>query len=405
MKKVLKVNWSVLLPKNQIFIIKKRKDMENAVMLTASLVKKLSPTSLCVKEGDFDTVILNTVDRIKLQTYLLNGKLLPIEEKEFMKLLEVPSEEKTKFDKLLDFYREVHAHCSSFFDGGFTDSVSLASDLVDYAGKVEVFYPSLLKAVEDVLNDKIAEKAGEKKINAILDDIIVSLERYIERCQLVMDSVDIFYEQTLKDLKELQGADGKSGLLKEYSTEYNLDSETLESLRQEYENFSKDLSKASADYEYNVIVAATTPTYAWVFPFGTIPAIVVAGVYGDRAVKSKKKLDKAIANLAITSKRINLFIALQAASTQLQELAGNMRGAMEPVQRLKGYWGAMLNDLLNLKKSGENVEKMAWIIKDLGLEEHMNKWKALAVRADEYRLSAFIADVVKTSDKEQSKVA
>ena len=374
-------------------------------MLTASLVKNLSPTSLCVKEGEFETVILNTVDRFKLQTYLLNGKLLPTEESEFMKLLDIPSEEKDKFNNLLVFYREVQAHCSSFFDGGFTDSVSLASDLVDYAGKVDVYYPGLLKVVEDVLNGKMTEETGERKINAILDDIIASLKKYIERCQSIMDSVDAFYKQTLGDLQKLQGADGKSGLLKEYSTEYNLESETLESLQEKYENFSKELSEARADYEYNVIVAATTPTYAWVFPFGTIPAIVVAGVYGDRAVKSKNKLDKAIADLAMTSKRINLFIALQAASTQLEELARNMRGAMEPVQKLKGFWTAMRDDLLNLKKSGENVEKMAWIIKDLGLEEHMNKWKALAVRADEYRLSAFIVDIIKTSDKEQTKVA
>lgn len=379
--------------------------MENAVMLTASLVKRLSPTSLCVQEGEFETVILNTVDRFKLQTYLLNGKLLPTEENEFMKLLEIPSEEKGKFNNLFVFYNEVHAHCSLFFDGGFTDSVSLASDLVDYAGKVGVYYPGLLKVVEDVLNGKMAEETGERKINAILDDIIASLKKYIERCQSIMNSVDTFYEQTLKDLNKLQGVDGKSGLLKEYSTEYNLESETLESLEEKYNDFNDELSKASAEYEYNVIVAATTPTYAWVFPFGTIPAIVVAGVYGDRAVKSKKKLDKAIADLAITRKKINLFIALQAASTQLQVLAANMRGAMEPVQKLKGYWTAMLDDLLNLKKSGENTKKMAMIIKDLGLEEHMNKWKALAVRADEYRLSAFIVDVIKTSDKEQTKVA
>lgn len=220
-----------------------------------------------------------------------------------------------------------------------------------------------------------------------------------------MNSVDTFYEQTLVDLQKLQGVDGKSGLLKAYSTEYNLESETLESLREKYKFFAEDLSKARAEYEHNVIVAATTPTYAWVFPFGTIPAVVVAGVYADRAVKSKGKLDKAIADLAITNKRINLFIALQAASTQLEELALNMRGAMEPVQRLKGYWTAMLDDLVNLRKSGENVEKIAWIIKDLGLIEHMNKWKALAVRADEYRLSAFMVDVVRTSDKEQTKVA
>ena len=160
------------------------------------------------------------------------------------------------------------------------------------------------------------------------------------------------------------------------------------------------------DYNFNVAVSATTPAYAWVFPFGTIPAIVVAGVYGDRAVKSKKKLDKAIADLECTNKLINLYIALEAACKQLDELKSNMMKAMEPVQKMKSFWKAMSDDLKSLKDSTENVEEMCWVIKKLGLDEVMLKWNALAVYADEYRLSAFIADIFITSDtEEKSKVA
>lgn len=379
--------------------------MEKTKILTDSLLKSLSPVSLCVKEKNLETVILNTENRSKLQEYLLNGKLLPTKGSEFIKLLEIPSEEKNKFEPLLDFYRDVQKHCTSFFEGGFTDSVSLASDLVNYAEKVEVYYPGLLQTVQNVLAEKISEEIGGKRINAILDDIIASLKKYIERCQSVTNSVNVFYEQTLGDLQKLQGTDGKSGLIEKYSTEYNLKSETLKGLQKKYEDFYNDLVKARMDYKHNVTVAATTPSYAWVFPFGTIPAIVVAGVYSDRAVKSKKRLDEAMAEWEVTGKRLNLFIALQAASTQLDELLHNMRNAMEPVQRLKGFWLAMLSDLENLKESGQNIKEISWIIKDLGLEEHVNKWRTLAAKADEYRRSAFIVDVTKTSDKELSKTA
>lgn len=40
------------------------------------------------------------------------------------------------------------------------------------------------------------------------------------------------------------------------------------------------------------IVACTTPTYAWIGLLGFIPAVVVAGVYGDRAAKMAARIDE-----------------------------------------------------------------------------------------------------------------
>lgn len=374
-------------------------------MLTEKLVKDFSPESLLSKEGSTETILLNTVDRLRLQTYLLNGMLLPTEKEEFNKLLDVPESEEKKFEELLQFYQKVNGHCTSFFNGGFTDSVSLASDLVDYAGKVEVYYPGLVDVAEKVLAGQMGEEDGRKRINAIIDDILQSISQYKKKCDTILDSVDVFYKQTLEDLKALNGSDGIPGLMEKYSTEYHLKETNLEDLRNKYNQFYAEVKQKESDYEHNTIVAATTPTYCWVFPFGTIPAIVVAGVYGDRAVKSKKALDEAMANLQETGNKIALFISLHAASVQLEELHDNMQNAMEPVQRLKGFWNAMENDLSNLAKTDEDIKKKAWLVMELGLKEHANKWNDLKVRADEYRISAFICDVMKTSDKAEKEKA
>lgn len=50
------------------------------------------------------------------------------------------------------------------------------------------------------------------------------------------------------------------------------------------------MDKVTKEYNYDVVVAATTLTYVWIFPFVTIPAVVVAGVYGNRATKAYKKM-------------------------------------------------------------------------------------------------------------------
>jgi hypothetical protein len=69
------------------------------------------------------------------------------------------------------------------------------------------------------------------------------------------------------------------------------------------------LADAKKNYEHNVVVAATTPTYAWVLPTGLIAAIVVAAVYGTRATSEKQAIDRYEA--------------------QLQQMAGKLRTAIE----------------------------------------------------------------------------
>ena len=69
------------------------------------------------------------------------------------------------------------------------------------------------------------------------------------------------------------------------------------------------LADAKKNYEHNVVVAATTPTYAWVLPVGLISAIVVAAVFGTRATSEKQAIDRYEA--------------------QLQQMAGKLRTAIE----------------------------------------------------------------------------
>ncbi len=52
------------------------------------------------------------------------------------------------------------------------------------------------------------------------------------------------------------------------------------------------LERAKKKYHKYVSVAATTPTYVWIPVAGTISAGVVAGVYGDRANKKKKQIER-----------------------------------------------------------------------------------------------------------------
>lgn len=59
----------------------------------------------------------------------------------------------------------------------------------------------------------------------------------------------------------------------------------IEKLRKEIMDDNAHKDNANKDYEHYCTIAGTTPTYAWIWPFGTIAAGSVAGIYGAKATQ------------------------------------------------------------------------------------------------------------------------
>ena len=98
--------------------------------------------------------------------------------------------------------------------------------------------------------------------------------------------------------------------------------------------------RASADYNYDVTVAATTPTYAWIFPFGTIPAVVVAGVYGKRATDAYKKMGECRDRIKTAQGDLQAKMAmvgcLRSATDSVSRIADLIQKAVAPIEAMKG---------------------------------------------------------------------
>ena len=92
-----------------------------------------------------------------------------------------------------------------------------------------------------------------------------------------------FADNAAADGLALVGHDGQSGLLQEYDRKCGNQSAKVAQIKQELAEASDALQAANDEYAHDVTVAATTPTYTWVWPFGTIAAGVVAGDYGKKA--------------------------------------------------------------------------------------------------------------------------
>ena len=107
------------------------------------------------------------------------------------------------------------------------------------------------------------------------------------------------------------------------------------------------LSRGSGSHD--VVVAATTPTYVWVWPFGTIAAAVVAGVYGDKAVKALERSRAAQQEINNLSDKLaadaQLMIAINTTEGGITNILDPLNAALPIIQKIQGVWGAIADDL------------------------------------------------------------
>ncbi len=114
-------------------------------------------------------------------------------------------------------------------------------------------------------------------------------------------------------------------------------------------NLRKQITDKKAEYEYNVTVASTTTTYAWVSLIGLIAAAVLAGVYGEKAVKALNEMHRLEDELAKSD--LEMHTALQVnriqdnAITSLQQTEHYTDLAITHTTTVQNAWEAISNNL------------------------------------------------------------
>ncbi len=232
-------------------------------------------------------------------------------------------------------------------------------------------------------------------MKAILDLLSKSAsDRYI-KAKAVGDKIQSFADETQADKVVLTGVDGDGGLKKEYDKTYGSTSKEVTDLKEDLELQRKALDRANKEYDHDVIVAATTPTYVWVFPFGTIAAAVVAGVYGDKAVKALERVRAAEKKITTLSDKLAadalLIISVSNASSGISKTSDQIAAALPVFQKIQGVWGAIADDLNNIIETIDtNIAEALPIIMNLGVETAIDEWERVGGLADAYRLNAYI---------------
>ena len=258
---------------------------------------------------------LSRPEWIAIQAYSTDALALPTTADAFRKSLGAGAPtDLSDFNRLIEAYEAVHAHVTTWTTTTFPASVALAGDVYQYGTvKAPVYYPRILDEAKILERDPHDEQA-KAALKAMLDSLKRDADEKSGRARQVSTDIAQFAADSELDKVTLVGGDGKGGLVKYYDTKYGSTSTEVEQLIKDIADQKRILKTANDEYDHDVVVAATTPTYAWFWPLGTIAAAVVAGVYGkratdalDRARAAQGKIDTLADKLAADA---NLLVAI-----------------------------------------------------------------------------------------------
>lgn len=341
---------------------------------------------------------LSRPEWVAIQTYCTNALSLPTTDATFRASLGsgAPAD-LADFVQLIEAYRTINGHVTTWETTTFPATVALASDVYQFgAVKAPVFYPRIL-AEAQILQDHPDDEQAKAALKAILDNLKGEADDRAGRADAVARQVQQFGADSEADRLTLVGKDGSEGLVKYYDDRYGKASEEVASLLKEITAQNDVLKAADAEYNHDVTVAGTSPTYAWVWPLGTIAAAVVAGIYGkratealDRARAAQRKIDELQAKLGADA---NLMTAIHVAQRGMTSIATDLTRALPVIQKIQGVWGSISADLASISAMVDtDIRNVPPIIMDLGVDASVRAWHQVALKADAYRLHAYVRE-------------
>jgi len=340
---------------------------------------------------------LSATNWIAIQTYVLEGLALPTTDDKFKEFLGkgAPSN-LSDFKPLLECFSQIHDQCSTWQTKVYPDSVSLASDVYDYGThKAPTFFPPINKLATKLI-DKPNDPDATTQLKALLTSLSTDAQQRADKATAVKTQIQKFANDTLASRTTLSGTPDKpGGLVKKYRDEYGDKSKEVTELNKEIAAQKTVLQQATEEYNHDVVVAATTPTYVWAWPIGTIPAIVVAGVYGARAVDALNRLNAAKQKVSEMQDKVAadalLMISLSTIETSTSRILNDLNAALPIIELIEGVWGGIADDLQNLVKQIDiDIRQALPILMSLGVDETLRSWHDVALRADAYRTNCYV---------------
>ncbi|HLO03249.1 MAG TPA: alpha-xenorhabdolysin family binary toxin subunit A [Symbiobacteriaceae bacterium] len=350
---------------------------------------KLSLAPNGMTDPETNSFILSRGEWINVQRYVAEAVQLPTNQDALRSYLKGdPTLPLDSFGDMLQIYTQMNSHGHAWQDETFPATVLLANDIVHYANKATVYFKPLRDAVARLV-ENMDSKRDQQMVAAICDQMAKEADAFAKKAAVVKERVTEFANQSGADYDRLRTVHA------DMNKKWGDGSADLKDLQKNVKELKELINALNDEYNHDVVVAATSPTYAWVFPFGTIAAAVVAGVYGDRAVKALKKIEETKASLAQfedkVAARFKLLNGMENAVNGMKGIQDALAAALPVIGKIQGLWTAIATDLGRLKEiiNGDIRDNLP-ILMDLGIDLAIVTWQQIGQKADAYQVNAFI---------------
>ena len=186
---------------------------------------------------------------------------------------------------MVQAYDEIHQASYDFTTNIFPKVIEVGTSLLDFASDANEDDGELFNVLIELIDKDDPTGALE-----LLSDLQDTTKKNTQKAGEVITSLNgykaklVSAEQKVSNVKI--NVDGDSQVSQNMIDTLQDGKEVTGSIK----NLEKLIAEKRAEYNHYVVVAATTPTYAWVTLIGFITATTMAGVYGDKAVKALKRV-------------------------------------------------------------------------------------------------------------------
>ncbi|HEY8159503.1 MAG TPA: alpha-xenorhabdolysin family binary toxin subunit A [Methylobacter sp.] len=305
------------------------------------------------------------------------------------------------FQKLVTLYGSMQTQGTDFTQTLYPSIVSLASDIYEYAQNVPQYYAGLQELINQLNVTPAPTGAAlttiQNNMVGVVNQLAENIAPYITKASSISTQLNSFVTNLEGDLTTL-GSNSPApgtGYYQYYNDEYGTTSAAVQNLVSEIAAQTTALHKFQAEYNHDVIVAATSPTYGWIWPFGTIAAGIVAGIYGAKATAALNAMNAATANIQSLNAQeqadMNLMNDLTSVTTAIENLSNELNAAISILEGVEGNWTAISSDLTSLSDylTKDFQGSLAFLLQ-IDFNTATTDWANLAKEANAYRTNAFI---------------
>lgn len=339
---------------------------------------------------------MSTADFTNLQRYLDAGTQLPLTPHDLVIRLKMDATDaaSSEFTGMLEGYNKLAGHCGDFRSNTLTPMITLAEDIANYGDDASGTYlPALVTIIESWQDatDPVVVAKLKAKFEAALGVLKQAADDNAAKAKAMQKKIQSFADDTTADQAFLQPI--RDTIKKKYEGEGG----EIARLMTEVQNDSDQMDYWNSEYNRDVTIACTTACYAWVVPYGTIAAAVVAGVYGKKAQNALDKVhqfrDQMNAASAEEQRDVQLMADLKIADASLGGILTALQGALVVLQKMEGIWTALSGDIAAISANLSKADTVPLIIKDAVADAVIAAWIRVSKEARNYVTNAFVTIV------------